>query len=76
MGEALYTQASFFADYSLLVDVKSQNRIKEYQFCKKFSCPPYPSLQSTPANIIDDFMIIDEEYTHCMDNSQKEKKGK
>ena len=76
MGEALYTQASFFADYSLLVDVKSQNRIKEYQFCKKFSCPPYPSLQSTPANIIDDFMIIDEEYTHCMENSPKEKKDK
>ena len=76
LGEALYTQACFFTDFNLIVDTECQNRIKEYQFCKKFSCPPHPSLQSTPANIIDDFMIIDEEYTHCMENSQKEKKDK
>ena len=76
MGEALYTQACFFTDFNLIVDTECKNRIKEYQFCKKFSCPPHPSLQSTPANIIDDFMIIDEEYTHCMENSQKEKKDK
>lgn len=76
LGEALYTQSFFFANHDLLINTESQNRIKEYQFCKKFKCPPYPSLQNTPANIIDDFMIIDEEYNLCMEHSQKEKKDK
>ena len=76
LGEALYTQSFFFTNFDLIVDVKCQNRIKEYQFCKKFNCPPHPSLQSTPANIIDDFMIIDEEYNLCMEHSQKEKRDK
>ena len=74
VGEAIYTQSFFFTDLSLLVDNNMQNRIKEYQFCKTFSCPPYQSLQDTPANIIDDFFIIDEEYNHCITKKQQEKK--
>ena len=73
MGEAVYTQSFFFADHSKLVDVKMQNRIKEFQFCKTFSCPPYPSLQETPAEMIDDFFIIEEELNNCMKKEQKEK---
>ena len=73
VGEAIYTQSFFFTDHALLIDSKMQNRIKEYQFCKTFSCPPYPSLQETPANIIDDFFIIEEEYRHCVNKQQKEK---
>ena len=74
LGEALHTQISYFADYELLVDSKMQNRIKEFQFCKTFSCPPYPSLSQTPAEIIDDFMIIEEEYKSCIAKQQKEQK--
>ena len=74
MGEAIYTQSFFFADHELLVDSNMQNRIKEFQFCKAFSCPPYPSLKDTPAEIIDDFFIIEEEYKHCINKQQQEKK--
>ena len=74
VGEAIYTQSFFFADHELLLDSNMQNRIKEFQFCKTFSCPPYPSLQETPANIIDDFFTIEEEYNYCVAKQQEEKK--
>ena len=74
VGEAIYTQSFFFADHELLLDSNMQNRIKEFRFCKTFSCPPHPSLQETPANIIDDFFIIEEEYNHCVAKQQQEKK--
>ena len=74
VGEAIYTQSFFFADHGLLTDSNMQNRIKEYQFCKIFSCPPYPSLQETPAKIIDDFFIIEEEFNLCVAKQQLEKK--
>ena len=73
MGEAVYTQSFFFADHNLLIDPAMQNRIKEYQFCKTFSCTPYPTLQETPAKLIDDFFIIEEEYNRCVNKKQKEK---
>ena len=74
VGESVYIQSFYFADHALLADNNMQNRIKEFQFCKTFSCPPYPSLQETPANIIDDFFIIEEEYNHCVAKKQQEKK--
>ena len=73
VGEAIYTQSFFFADHELLLDSSMQDRIKEYQFCKQFSCPPYPNLQETPPNIIDDFTIIEQEINHCMNKKQQEK---
>ena len=74
VGESVYSLSFHFADHELLIDSKMQNRIKEYQFCKAFSCPPYPSLKETPAEIIDDFFIIEEEYNHCVAKQQREKK--
>ena len=74
VGEAIYTQLFFFSDHELLLNSNMQNRIKEFRFCKAFSCPPHPSLQETPANIIDDFFIIEEEYNHCVAKQQQEKK--
>ena len=73
VGEAIYTQSFFFADHNLLIDEDYQDRIKEYIFCKTFSCPPYPSLKDTPPNIIDDFLIIEQEYNLCIAKNQKEK---
>tara|TARA_R110002167_G_scaffold88203_2_gene237975 strand:+ start:4149 stop:4565 length:417 start_codon:yes stop_codon:yes gene_type:complete len=75
VGEAIYTQSFFFADHKLLLASNMQNRIKEFKFCKTFSCPPYPNLQETPANIIDDFFIIEEELNHCMNKQQKDKQN-
>ena len=73
VGEAIYTQSFFFADHSLLLDEDCQSRITEYNFCKQFSCPPYPSLKDTPPNIIDDFLIIEQEYNYCVAKQQREK---
>ena len=73
VGEAIYTESFFFTDQNLLLDADCQSRITEYNFCKKFSCPPYPSLNVTPPNIIDDFLIIEQEYKRCIENKQKEK---
>ena len=75
VGEAIYTQSFFFADHELLIDSNMQNRIKEFQFCKAFSCSYSPSLQETPANIVDDFFIIEEEYNHCLDKQKEEKQN-
>ena len=75
MGEAIYTQAFFFTNQEILLDEDCQSRITEYIFCKKFACPPYPSLKETPPNIVDDFLIIDEEYDICLAKKRQEKKN-
>ena len=58
VGEALYTQLFFFADPAHLYDIDCQNLIKKYIFCDNFKCPPYPSLEETPAEIVDNFLLI------------------
>ena len=62
LGEALYTQAPFFTDYFLLLNKDIQGIIKNYRFSKSFSCPPYRSIEETPDEIIDNFLIIDLEH--------------
>ena len=74
VGESIYIQSFYFADHALLVDQQMQNRIKEYQFCKQFNCPPYPSLKETPHILIEQFSSIEEEFNLCVKNKQEEKK--
>ena len=61
IGETLYIEHFYFANTFDLLDVKYQNIIKKYNYSKSFNIPPYPSIQQTPASIIDDFIIIDNE---------------
>tara|TARA_R110002020_G_scaffold9356_1_gene36984 strand:+ start:940 stop:1200 length:261 start_codon:yes stop_codon:yes gene_type:complete len=68
-SEQLYVEHFFFCNTSELLDSKIQQRIKEYNFCKSFSCPPYPSLIETPAKVVDDFLEIE----YIMNNIKKEK---
>ena len=63
VGEALYTQVFFFADPDKLYEADAQNLIKKYIFCDTFKCPPYPSLEETPADLVDDFLLIKKEIT-------------
>ena len=72
VGEALYEQALMFVNMDKLIDEDSQMRIREFQFCKDINCPPYPSLKETPANVVDDFTVIQEE---MMQFSTKGKNG-
>ena len=59
VSETIYLEHLMFCNTSELIDIKIQNRIKEYNFCKTFKCPPYKSLKETPAEVIDDFMEIE-----------------
>ena len=72
IGQSLYSSCAFFVDYSLLLDSKMQDRIKEYNYCKTFSCSPYTSMMETPANVIDNFMTIEQEVNSCIQAKQKE----
>ena len=68
----MYGQLSYFVDPLLLVSDSIQDRIKEYNYCKQFNCPPYVSLDKTPPKILDDFLIIEQEYNQCMIKKQRE----
>ena len=61
VGEALYNQHFFFADTEHLYNTDCQNIIKKFVYCDTFNCPPYPSLQETPARLVDDFLLIKRE---------------
>ena len=74
IGESIYKATFFFVDHTLLLDQEMQNRIKEYQFCKTFNSPPYPSLQETPAKLVDDFFIIEEEFQNAQIKDREDKK--
>ena len=74
VGKSLYKSAILFADINQFIDDNIQRRIKEYLYCKQFNSAPYPTMEETPANIIDDFMIIDEEYTMCQADLNEQKK--
>ena len=71
LGEALYSQCLFFTSPEALVDSEMQNTIKEYSYSKAFNCPPYPSINQTPAKVVDDFLLIDEEHTQCIKKDDK-----
>ena len=73
LGEALHQQALFIVNEELMLDQDIQLTIKKHQFCKQFNCPPYPSMIETPANVIDDFMIIEQEMNNF---ANKDKNGK
>ena len=73
LGEALYTQSAFFTDYCLLISKNIQEMIKQYRFSKAFNCPPYQSIEETPDEIINNFLIIDSEHNNFQIQEQKAK---
>ena len=58
-SEELYTMHFFFCNTYELLNPKIKQRIKEYNYAKAFNCPPYPSIQETPAQVVDDFLQIE-----------------
>ena len=73
LGKALHQQALFIVNEELILDQDIQLTIKKHQYRKQFNCPPYPSMIETPANVIDDFMVIEQEMTQFRN---KENDGK
>ena len=70
-SEEIYTMHFFFCNTYELLNPKIQQRIKEYNYAKAFNCPPYPSIQETPAQVVDDFLQIE----NIMLNIKKENNG-
>ena len=58
-AEAIYSEHFFFCNTAELLDEDIQLTIKEYNYCKAFNTPPFESLDKTPANIVDDFLQIE-----------------
>ena len=71
ISETIYAEHFFFSNTYELINKDIQQRIKEYNFCKAFSVPPYPSLNDTPARVVDDFLEIE----YIMMNIKKEQNG-
>ena len=61
IGESLYDEHFFFCNTYDLICKDAQQRIKEYEFCKAFNTSPFQSLQDTPAQLVDEFIIIEKE---------------
>lgn len=70
LGTAIYEYSRFFTSDNHIFDNKIQNTIKKYRYCKKFNCPPYLSLDITPIDTFDDFMIIDDEIEQSKSRKQ------
>ena len=73
VGEAIYRQTFFFVGLEKLICASYQNTIKAFQFCSKFSCSPFSSLQETPHKTVEQFLIIDQEISLYQKSLQKEK---
>jgi len=61
IGRVLYEGLPFFANASNFVDSDNQLLIKKFQYCQLTNTPPFPSLDKTPAKIVEDFTTIDSE---------------
>ena len=75
VGESVYLQGAFFYDMNLMLEQEMQDTILEYTFCKKFNTPPYPSMQETPENLINDFMVIESEFNSIQEHKQGKANG-
>ena len=75
VGEACYKQIPYFANYSSIINNIDQTTILKYSYSKSTNTPPYPSLQDTPADFVDQFMIIEQE-TSLINKSEQENASK
>ncbi|MAG59898.1 hypothetical protein CMO96_03875 [Candidatus Woesebacteria bacterium] len=75
IGEAIWYDHFYFCNSSDLIDMESQALIKSYLYCQESNTSPYGSLQETPANFIDKWMIVRDEFTHIRNLEIKERQN-
>tara|TARA_R110000824_G_scaffold348635_1_gene535372 strand:- start:144 stop:410 length:267 start_codon:yes stop_codon:yes gene_type:complete len=71
VGQALYESLPHFANANIFLDKYSQTIIAKYNYCKSSKTPPYATIDKTPANFIDDFMVIEQELKQIQREQQK-----
>ena len=73
-SEAVYYEHFYFANSEDLIDKDSQVMIKSYMYCTDSKTPPFSSLNETPANFIDKWMIISDEINYIRNQEVKDAK--
>jgi len=69
-GRSIYEQHFFFTNPKLLYAPEYQEQIKMVEYAKQTHTPPYPDLQNTPAQFVDEFFIIQEELKEIFSGNQ------
>ena len=73
VGEGLYTHSNFIVDNIKLINADYQSIIKRYHYAKISKTPPYSSVEDTPEEFIDQFIVIDEETNNIADSIERKK---
>lgn len=75
LGEAVFYESLYFANNSDLVDTESQAMIRSYLYSKESNTPPFATIQDTPADYIDKWVIIRDELTLIQNQQIKEQQN-
>ena len=73
IGEGLYTHSNFIVDNSKLIDSDNQSMIRQYHYSKVSNTPPFASVESTPDDFIDKYIIIDNEVNAISESMEGKK---
>ena len=73
MGESLFVSHLFYSNPTNFYDPRIQNRIKKVQYSLESKTPLFSTVQTTPATVVDEFMIYKHESDHCMQYLKREK---
>ena len=60
-GQNLYFLTPLFCDQRFFIDTKSQDLIRQYNFCKTYNTPLAKTFDEIPARLIEAFEIIEQE---------------
>ncbi len=79
LGESLFISHLFYSSPTNFYDNRIQNRIKKIEYSLESNTPLFSTVQTTPASVVDEFMIYKHESKHCIQylaqERQKEKDG-
>ena len=76
IGKEIWKTLPHFVNDEILISQYYYNQITKVGYLKSTHTPPYPSMIETPANFVDEYMIIDSEINSVTNYSQKEHKKK
>tara|TARA_Y100000401_G_scaffold117351_1_gene125762 strand:+ start:1584 stop:1964 length:381 start_codon:yes stop_codon:yes gene_type:complete len=76
IGESLFVSHLFYSNPINFYDHRIQNKIKKVQYSLESNTPLYSTVQETPAQVVDEFLIYKNESQHCIDYLDKERKKK
>ena len=71
VGHALYTHSNFIVNNIKLLNQDYQDMIKKYYYSKMSKTPPYSSVEETPVDFIDNYLIIDFEANYIANMDKK-----